>query len=937
MAITRLDFGTAANNDGELIRTAFPKLDANDADLDSRVSTLESVGVPDLADHVAAADPHPTYLNTTRGDARYYTQTQIDNLATGTSVLSFGATGDGVTNDTSALSSAFASGGLVYVPPGTYLSDPITITSKVHIVMAPGAILKRNSATDGAHDYLVRFSTGSDGSVLQGGIIDGNKATLAASYTDYIYQWPGLNVTSADNITIKNVVFQNHVNWAMWIGGGDGHIVEDIYIHDCGKAVLFQYTNDSTLRDIFCENISNDGTAMYQHAFEIRNIYCCVIENLRINGYTPDALGADPYPIAYAFERVFSSSISNLYLAGYDGTETRNYGTQIANAENCTFMGLDFDNAFWGIEFDTAVDCALSGFRVNGAFKTHGSSDGYGLGFKSSGVYQNDGAVVAYDNRANTASQNVTISNGSISGCEVGVGIFGGNNLHFTNVIANANLYYGFQAREMVTNSWYPGQPVQRVENIMLHNCQARFNGLCGTFFGAGNRFSILGGAYCDNGWDTSLGATFRSGILLNEETSRSLDEVNIIGAFCGDTQTFTKTDGASFNPGSTDADDQFTITLIDPDQVSLGQYLKFTNATGSGDVTARVVARNMDDITVQCSGATTFSATGNLTAGTGTISSSSSTLTGSGTAFLTELVGSAWIKASDGSFYHVQKVVSNTSAVIIPAPSPALSGATFEILTVDVVGIPSQQYGIASNANANGPLSIVNVSTNGAVTAATSFSTTATLGSANLINSGGLFANGSNVLLNGKTAKTNIVNLFGTTLTPYFQTQASSQAGGSFLLSGDINSGNGPAMIMAKGRLAGAVVQSGDNCGALTWLGSDGTNYIPASGIVCYIDATPGTNDMPGRMVFYTTPDGSAAPLERMRLDSSGNIVLGAAALNTTATDGFLYIPTCAGTPTGTPTAKTGRVPMIYDTTNNKFYIYNGGWKGGTTPGAFS
>lgn len=67
----------------------------------------------------------------------------------------------------------------------------------------------------------------------------------------------------------------------------------------------------------------------------------------------------------------------------------------------------------------------------------------------------------------------------------------------------------------------------------------------------------------------------------------------------------------------------------------------------------------------------------------------------------------------------------------------------------------------------------------------------------------------------------------------------------------------------------------------------------------------------------------------ERMRVSALGSVVVGTAALATTATDGFLYIPTCAGTPTGTPTAFTGRVAMIFDTTNNKFWIYDGGWIG--------
>ncbi|NBW12532.1 MAG: hypothetical protein EBR82_31350, partial [Caulobacteraceae bacterium] len=68
----------------------------------------------------------------------------------------------------------------------------------------------------------------------------------------------------------------------------------------------------------------------------------------------------------------------------------------------------------------------------------------------------------------------------------------------------------------------------------------------------------------------------------------------------------------------------------------------------------------------------------------------------------------------------------------------------------------------------------------------------------------------------------------------------------------------------------------------------------------------------------------------ERMRITSTGNVVAGGSvALATTATDGFLYVPTCAGTPTGTPTAITGMAPIVVNTTNNKLYFYSGGaWR---------
>ena len=69
---------------------------------------------------------------------------------------------------------------------------------------------------------------------------------------------------------------------------------------------------------------------------------------------------------------------------------------------------------------------------------------------------------------------------------------------------------------------------------------------------------------------------------------------------------------------------------------------------------------------------------------------------------------------------------------------------------------------------------------------------------------------------------------------------------------------------------------------------------------------------------------------VERARITSAGNVVAGGSvALATTATNGFVYVPTCAGTPTGTPTTITGMAPVVVDTTNNKLYFYSGGaWR---------
>jgi hypothetical protein len=73
-------------------------------------------------------------------------------------------------------------------------------------------------------------------------------------------------------------------------------------------------------------------------------------------------------------------------------------------------------------------------------------------------------------------------------------------------------------------------------------------------------------------------------------------------------------------------------------------------------------------------------------------------------------------------------------------------------------------------------------------------------------------------------------------------------------------------------------------------------------------------------------TPDTGSALLQ---LGAAGkNVAIGAAAILTTATDGFLYVPSCAGAPTGVPTAVTGRCPIVVDSTNHKLYFYDGTWR---------
>ena len=93
-----------------------------------------------------------------------------------------------------------------------------------------------------------------------------------------------------------------------------------------------------------------------------------------------------------------------------------------------------------------------------------------------------------------------------------------------------------------------------------------------------------------------------------------------------------------------------------------------------------------------------------------------------------------------------------------------------------------------------------------------------------------------------------------------------------------DADSSTAINLEFAKRRATGGVLQSGDTIGRLYFSGNDGTAAIPAAFIDAAVDGTPGTNDMPGRLVFSTTADGAATPTERLRITSTGALAVAGA-----------------------------------------------------------
>jgi hypothetical protein len=102
-------------------------------------------------------------------------------------------------------------------------------------------------------------------------------------------------------------------------------------------------------------------------------------------------------------------------------------------------------------------------------------------------------------------------------------------------------------------------------------------------------------------------------------------------------------------------------------------------------------------------------------------------------------------------------------------------------------------------------------------------------------------------------------------------------------------------------------LVADDQELGSIRFAGADGTNLrSTAAKIAGVVDGTPGADDMPGRLIFSTTSDGSDSPTERMRIRQDGGI--------------------CFGTTTNIPGYGNSTVGTAYRNSDGTFHISTDG-----------
>lgn len=113
--------------------------------------------------------------------------------------------------------------------------------------------------------------------------------------------------------------------------------------------------------------------------------------------------------------------------------------------------------------------------------------------------------------------------------------------------------------------------------------------------------------------------------------------------------------------------------------------------------------------------------------------------------------------------------------------------------------------------------------------------------------------------------------------------------------------------------------------------IGVGATNVALSVGAANRLDLGAGDSlYIPSKLSVATTSASGTFNCNGVAVFAGGELLTNSAGIATTATTGFLWLVTCAGTPTGVPSGGySGLAPTLYDTTNNKLWIYDGGWIG--------
>jgi parallel beta-helix repeat protein len=296
------------------------------------------------------------------------------------------AVGDGVTDDTTALTNAIASGAsTIYVPDGTYINSGVTMgNANQTLWLAPGATLKAKAATT-----TTVVTIAANGVTIKGGTIDGNAANVTSSAGIEIFGG-GVNDACVKGVTVQNTtgygIHGNHTQRARIVGNkvfNTGNI--GIFLEATTTSQVISdniITGNHVDRTAQGANLSEGGIKVHANGTSALAMRTRIANNTVLMPVSPVSGAAICIEVAYAND-----------MTVIDGNTTSGgvMGISLDTATAGTVTGNTCYNAStYGIELAGTIRCTVAGNGIEGNGLT-----GIGIEVNDAGVGINDGNEVS--------------------------------------------------------------------------------------------------------------------------------------------------------------------------------------------------------------------------------------------------------------------------------------------------------------------------------------------------------------------------------------------------------------------------------------------------------------------------------------------------------------------------------------------------------------